>query len=254
MVIYMDSNQLARAVTKIGMILLESGAETYRVEDTMTRVCKAYGADVVDAYATPTMLLISFSIHGDLVHNIKRTSIKSVDLQKIDRINALSRRIVVDPIPIDELLMLLDEYDRHPKYNDKMMTAAAGVATFGFGFFFGGTISDAICAGLLGILLKLGLIWLNKIELNPFFVNVIGGAFVTLGSYLFSRVALCHSMDIVIISTIMLLVPGLAFTNAIRDSVSGDLVSGLARTTEAIFVAVAIALGSGLMFTLIGGL
>ena len=58
MVIYMDSNQLARAVTKVGMILLESGAETYRVEDTMTRICKAYGADVVDAYATTTMLLI----------------------------------------------------------------------------------------------------------------------------------------------------------------------------------------------------
>ena len=88
----MDENtKIARAATTAGVILLESGAETYRVEDTMTRICKAYGADVVDAYATPTMLLISFSIHGDLVHNIKRTSIKSVDLQKIDRINALSR-------------------------------------------------------------------------------------------------------------------------------------------------------------------
>ena len=60
----MDCNQLARAATKAGEILLESGAETYRVEDTMKRICFAYGAEVVDAYATPTMLLISFSIHG----------------------------------------------------------------------------------------------------------------------------------------------------------------------------------------------
>ena len=72
----MDINQLARAVTRVGTILLESGAETYRVEDTMARVCKVFGADVVDAYVTPTMLLISFSIKGELVHNIKRTSIK----------------------------------------------------------------------------------------------------------------------------------------------------------------------------------
>lgn len=250
----MNSNQLARAVTKVGMILLESGAETYRVEDTMTRICKAYGADVVDAYATPTMLLISFSIHGDLVHNIKRTSIKSVDLQKIDRINALSRRIVVDQIPIDDLLVLLEEYNSQPKYKDFTMIMAAGIATFGFGFFFGGTLIDALCAFLLGILMKIILIFLNKIEFNPFFTNVIGGAFITLGSYVFKCMGVCDSMDIVIISTIMLLVPGLALTNAIRDSVSGDLVSGLARTTEAIFIAIAIALGSGIMFTLIGGL
>ena len=250
----MDSNQLARAVTKVGMILLESGAETYRVEDTMTRICKAYGADVVDAYATPTMLLISFSIHGDLVHNIKRTSIKSVDLQKIDRINALSRRIVQDQIPIDELIVLLDEYNAQPKYKDSIMIFGASIATFGFGFFFGGDIVDALCAFVLGILMKIILILLSKIEFNSFFTNVIGGAFITFGSYIFNCLGICHSMDIVIISTIMLLVPGLALTNAIRDSVSGDLVSGLARTTEAVFIAVAIALGSGLMFTLIGGL
>ena len=68
-----------------------------------------------------------------------------------------------------------------------------------------------------------------------------------------SKLGLCHSIDTLIISVIMLLVPGLAITTAIRDTVSGDLVSGLARTAEALFVAVAIALGSGLMFTLLGG-
>ena len=250
----MDSNQLARAVTKVGMILLESGAETYRVEDTMTRICKAYGADVVDAYATPTMLLISFSIHGDLVHNIKRTRIKSVDLQKIDRINALSRRIVKEQIPIDDLISLLDEYDSQHKYKDSIMIMAAGIATFGFGFFFGGNFVDALCAFFLGILMKMILILLDKIDFNPFFTNVIGGAFITLGSFMFKYYGICHSMDIVIISTIMLLVPGMMLTNAMRDSVNGDLVSGLARTTEAIFVAIAIALGSGLMFMMIGGL
>jgi len=254
MVIYMDINQLARAVTRVGTILLESGAETYRVEDTMSRVCKVFGADVVDAYVTPTMLLISFSIKGELVHNIKRTSIKSVDLTKIDRVNAVSRYIVNHPMNLEEFMEILDKIDREKKYDDYVMLLGAAISTFGFGFFFGGTIKDAICALVLGFLLKLFVMGLNKIDFNSFFTNLLGGAFTTIGAFIFSYLGLCDSLDKVIIATIMLLVPGLALTNAIRDSVSGDLLSGLARTVEAIFIAVAIALGSGLVFALIGGM
>jgi uncharacterized membrane protein YjjP (DUF1212 family) len=48
----------------------------------------------------------------------------------------------------------------------------------------------------------------------------------------------------------MLLVPGLAITNAIRDTMAGDLVAGTARTVEAIFIAAAIATGAGSMLKL----
>ena len=45
----------------------------------------------------------------------------------------------------------------------------------------------------------------------------------------------------------MLLVPGLIITNAIRDTIAGDLVSGISRAIEAIFIAIAIAVGSGIV-------
>ena len=54
-------NKLAKILTKVGIILTKSGAEVHRVEDTMERICKAYGASVIDAYVTPTLLIISFS-------------------------------------------------------------------------------------------------------------------------------------------------------------------------------------------------
>ena len=250
----MDINQLARAATKAGMILLESGAETYRVEDTMTRICKAYGAEVVDAYATPTMILISFSIHGELVHNVKRTCIKNVDLTKIDKVNALSRSIVEDALPLEEFMHRLDGLDQEVIYKHSTMILASMISTFGFGFFFGGSVRDAVCAGISGALLKMLLIILDRIDFNAFFRNVVGGAFITICAFGFTKFGCCDSLDTVVIASIMLLVPGLALTNAIRDSVSGDLLSGLARTTEAVFVAVAIALGSGLMFALLGGM
>lgn len=249
----MDCNKLARTATKAGVMLLESGAETYRVEDTMRRICQAYGASVVDAYATPTMIIISFSIHEELYHNIKRTQIKSVNLSKIDKVNDLSRRITKESMSLEEFYIRLEKIDEEGVYPTKIMLLGAAICSFGFAFFFKGTLKDALCSLVLGVLLKSLMIFADKFDFNSFFKYLLGGAFTTLGAIVCSRLSLLDSIDTTIIATIMLLVPGLAITNAVRDTVSGDLVSGLARMAEAVIIAVAIALGSGLVFTLLGG-
>lgn len=247
------NNKLALAVTKAGMILLESGAETYRVEDTMQRICFNYGANTCDAYATPTMLLISFSKDGELYHNVKRTSVKTVDLNKIERVNNLSRRITNEKMPLEDFMHELEVIDAEMVYDDWMKMLAAAIAVFGFAWFYGGNLKDALCALLIGTFLKMIVICVDKIEFTAFFKNLFGGALVTLLSIGAYRIGLCDSLNTLIISVIMLLVPGLAFTNAIRDTVNGDLLSGLARMAEAIFVAVGIALGSGMIFWIFGG-
>ncbi len=134
-----------------------------------------------------------------------------------------------------------------------MMILGAAIFTMGFSLFFHGTFKDAICAFVLGAFLKWGMNYLDKIDFSSFFKYIISGAMVTLLSIGCANLSLCNSLDNVIISVDMLLVPGLAITNAIRDTVSGDLVSGLARTAEAIFIAVGIAVGSGMIFMLLGG-
>lgn len=248
-----NCNDLARAATRAGMILLESGAETYRVEDTMKRICLSYGAQVVDSYATPTLLIISFSLDDELVHNVKRTQLKEVNLSKIDKVNDLSRSISEHHIELSKFNEILEQIDCEPKYKKIILISAATICTFGFALFFGGTLKDAVASLALGALLKLFTLQIDRIDFNSFFKYLISGAMVTLISIYFSKWHLCDNLDTIIISVDMLLVPGLAITNAIRDTVSGDLVSGVARTTEAIFIAVAIALGSGLVFMFVGG-
>lgn len=247
------NNRLALAVTKAGMILLESGAEIYRVEDTMKRICFNYGANTCDAYATPTMLLVSFSKDGQLYHNVKRTSVKTVDLNKIERVNTLSRRISKEEMTLEDFMHELDVIDAEMVYDDWMKILAAAITAFGFVWFYGGNLKDALCAMLIGTFLKMIMSGIDKIEFTPIFKNLFGGAFVTLISIGAYRIGLCDSLDTIIISVIMLLVPGLAFTNAIRDTVNGDLLSGLARMIEAVFVAIGIALGSGIVFWMFGG-
>lgn len=248
-----NHNQLAKVATKAGMILLESGAETYRVEDTMKRICLSYGAEVVDAYATPTLLIVSFSLEEELCHNVKRTQIKNIDLTKIDKVNDLSRRISKEHIPLAEFHQLLTQVDEEQKYSDLLMICGAAICTFGFALFYGGTLLDAVAALCIGSLLKIVTIQLDRIDFTSFFKYLLSGAFVTLCSIIFMKFNLCDNLDTTIISVDMLLVPGLAITNALRDTVSGDLVSGLARCAEAFFIAIAIALGSGIMFMLLGG-
>lgn len=249
----MNVNTLAKTVTQAGMILLESGAETYRVEDTMKRICLSYGASIVDSYATPTLIIISFSLNDELCHNIKRTQIKNVDLTKIDKVNDLSRRSEKEHIPITEFQKELDKINNEKPYPNNMMILGAGICTFGFALFFNGTLLDAFASLMIGMALKLLTNQFDKIDFNSFFKYLISGAFVSFLSCIVYYLHLCDSVDIAIISVNMLLVPGLAITNAIRDTVSGDLISGLGRSAEALFIAIAIAIGSGMILMLMGG-
>ena len=250
----MDRNKLAKAVTRAGVLLIENGAEVTRVEDTMYRICKAYNASTIDSYATPTLLIISFSFDDDnqLYHNIKRVHMKGTNLEKIDQVNTLSRRIVNEHLSLEEFDKELRSIDNKDAYNAFIQCVGAAICCFGFSLFFNGRILDAICATIVGILVKIILTLFERLNFGTFIRYLLSGGILTLLSII-STALLSSDRDIVIISSIMLLVPGLAITNAIRDSINGDVVSGLARATEAIFIAVAIAVGSGLVFSFIGG-
>lgn len=244
-------NKLAKVITKAGRILLENGAETSRVEDTMARICYAYGASVVDSYVTPTLLILSFSLDNELQHNIKRIQTRNTNLSKVSAVNALSRAIVTNPLDLDELSIKLDEIDNTTSYRDYELLFGAAICVFGFAYFFGGNLKDAIVSMVIGLVTYKLLLSLEGISFTTFFKYSVCGALMTLLAIIAGYFNLCNR-DIVIISTIMLLVPGLAITNAIKDTVNGDLVSGMARAVEAIFIAVAISLGSGLIFMIVG--
>lgn len=246
-----DADYLAKSVTKAGRILLECGAEIYRVEDTMKRIALCYGADVVDPYATPTLLIISFSLNGHLTHNIKRVSSKTVNLNKIEEINNLSRELSHTMMDLDCLNEHLDKIDKQRDIHLINSILGATVCTFGFAFFFGGGINEAIFAVIIGTIVKTFVDLLSEYFPSSFFIHLFASSLLTALAIIFKNI-IPYNQDIVIISSLMLLVPGLSITNAIRDSVRGDLLSGLSKATEAIFIAVALAVGSGLVMTMLG--
>ena len=139
----------------------------------------------------------------------------------------------------------LDEIINETPYSNITDLLFAGLSAFGFVLVFGGVLTDALVAFVLGILVRTLDKTLNRLQINSFFSVAISAAVLTILALSASFLQLVVSTDSVIIGTIMLLVPGLAITNAVRDSIAGDLISGLARGAEALLIAVAVALVNG---------
>jgi uncharacterized membrane protein YjjP (DUF1212 family) len=245
----MEINEILEVASYAGKIMLESGAEAYRVEETMNRICISLGVESASSYATPTVIIASVSHKGMIKSLVVRISNRSVDLQKIHKVNDLARQICSENITLENLKRKLKEIEGEKRYSDKVTILFSAIGAFGFVFLFGGSLRDAIAAFLIGLVVKYVTIKCEKIGLNSFFITSIAAGILALLSIFSIKINLANDMDKVIIGSIMLLVPGLAITNAIRDTVAGDLVSGLARGAEAFLTAIAVAVGTGVVLS-----
>ncbi|MCM3598337.1 threonine/serine exporter family protein [Metabacillus idriensis] len=234
-----------------GKIMLISGAETYRVEDTMMRIAASYGVKSSHSYVTPTGII--FSIESDQPTKTKLIRImeRTTDLDKVTNVNAISRKISNGELNVDEAYDLLKEIeDAKSTYSLALQVIAAAIASGCFLIMFQGQWSDffpAVFAGGLGFM---AVIYFHRLVPIKFFSEFLASFVIGLLAYLFVRTGLGTEMDKVIIGSVMPLVPGLLLTNAVRDLMAGHLISGLSKGAEAFLTAFAIGSGIAVVFLL----
>ncbi len=238
-----NPDKILTLATEAGKTLLESGAETYRVEDTICRICKSLHMEEAESICLPTGIFVTAIMDGKSYTKITRITSRSTNLNKVDRINQLSRDAA--SLNEEQFEAKLNEILNEKTYSNTLDLFFAGFSAFGFVLLFGGTPVDGIFAFLIGLLVRFLDKTLSKLKINAFFCVAICAAVLTFLSFLLANIGFNFSSDAVIIGSIMLLVPGLAITNAVRDSIAGDLISGLARAAEALLIAIAVALGNG---------
>ncbi|MGL5379574.1 threonine/serine exporter family protein [Clostridium sp.] len=241
----MDMDELLHVATFAGKIMLESGAETYRAEEIIWRICKIYGAEEADSFVTTTGIMVSIYDAGKTYSLIKRVSVRTVDLDKVDKVNDLSRNILSKNLSISDLkkeLLIINNGNRYSITTNVLISA---LGAFCFVFLFDGAIKDAISAFFIGIVIKITSIKFSNLNINTFFINSICAGIAAIMAIFFTSLGIATNLDKTIIGSIMLLVPGLSITNAIRDTISGDLLAGLTRAAEAFLVAISIAVGTG---------
>lgn len=242
----MNYNLLLDLTADLGHQLAINGAETFRVEESVSRILSAYGISS-EVFAIPNCLIVSIeTAEGKPMTRMRRINNVSTNMDAIERYNNLSRQICAStPSPEKFAQILKDTEYSTVKYKLPMYLIGYFLTAAGFAVFFGGNGIDCICSGICGLLIGLINMLLNHLKVNMFFSTILTSFLMSSLAYFMSGIGITNNVDTVIIGALMLLVPGMLFTNAMRDIIFGDTNSGVNRIVQVLLIAVAIALGTG---------
>lgn len=239
---------------EMGKRVLTCGGEVHRAEETIRRICTAYGAQTVNVDAILSMIILTVDFGDGEVTSFRRVSdVGANNLGRLAKLNALSRHICATKPRMDEFLALLDEAEKKSNISPAMLLIGAALISFGFAWYFGGSLLDALLSACIAIPMWLVLHFLGKLNMNAivakFAVCFMGGVC----ALLIGRTGIGCNVDMVIIGDIMNVVPGVVLTNSLRDLFGGDIMSGLFRLCTALLDAVAIACGYAVAILIFGG-
>ena len=239
-----EQSRLLDCMLEMGDLLLDSGAEISRTEDTLTRMGLAYGALRVDVFVITSIISISMEFtDGEAMTETRRIrSTGSTDFHRLEDLNGISRSCCADPLPVAELRARLDAVAAGRKPLSVILIGSM-LAASSFAVFFGGSLWDALAAGLFALAVCFLQERLGRTELNTVAFNLLISLLIGLGVGLLAALLPMLHMDKILIGDIMLLIPGLAMTNAIRNLLVGNTISGTVRLAESLIWAAALAGG-----------
>ena len=238
-----------------GEILLESGAEIERVDDTMKRIAQAFELENFDVYVLTSGLFASAD--GDeykLNSRIKGVPSASPHFGRIDGVNDISRNLVTHRYTVDEAFCKMEEIRTMPVFPAIYHTLGAGVGAMSFCYLLGGTGKDSVFSFLVGFLMWSMVYHLRKWGMKRTLCNVLGSAVACSLSIYFYSLGFGDSVDKMIIGSLIPLIPGVSFVNGIRDFSDNNFLSGIVRLLDVAVVTTCMAIGSGIVIEFVSKL
>ena len=237
----------------VGEGMLKNGAEINRVEDTIFRICKAYGAVHIEVFSIISLINASIRMpDGSFSSQIRRVKSTSTDLSKLEALNALSREICRETPELSEFDDKIHKLKNMRTYSLPTQIIMSAITVGAFAVFFGGNARDALIAMIIGAVISL-IDNLPSKRFNSMAKTIFSSFFASFIAALAVKLGIGKSMEAIITGSIMLLVPGLAFGAAMRDLLGGDLLAGMLKTLQACISALMIAFGYLLAMSLLGG-
>lgn len=222
------------------------GAETYRVEETIVRIVNAYGLRKVDTFVIPSCIMASIETEdGAILTKIRRLKSSDTVLDGIERYSALCRRVCDKTPSVKEARRMLYDTEKSVcRYGRFIFYLAAFLIGSGFGVFFGGSLLEALAAGISGVATAASLRFMGRFNANAFFKSFVCSFILAFIANVLTALGLCRNADIATIGALMILVPGFLFTNSLRDVIYGDTMSGVNRLVQVLIIAVALVVGT----------
>lgn len=242
--------QILNFAVDVGELMLKSGAETYRVEDTISRILESNHFKTVNTFVIPTGIMVT--ITGDsfpMCTKVVRVKDRTTRLDRIEKLNQLSRDYVSGTITLEEATKLLSEITNSSGYSAPCTLLWIGLSCAFVSVMFKGGAKEFILSFFIGLLLAVSKQYLSCRQIVNFFVHFICAllvGFCSMGCNILFQDKI--NIEPIVIGCIMPLLPGVSFTTAVRDAIGDELLSGISRGVEALLIAVAIAAGIGVSF------
>lgn len=240
------------AAVDIGRMMLESGSETHKVEETINTFCRVNGLDRIQSFVIPTGIIATLlERKNHPLTELVRVSKRSLDLGKLAAIMEALTNYYMQKIYYSDLIARLAEIRTMTVYRRREQYLSAAMAVACFSVLFGGGAGEFFASMAIGFLAQVLVDRLSAFDFPAQLINLLVSASICLMATAASQYACACSADVLIISSIMILVPGVTLINALREIIAGDLVSGSARGFDAMIVAASIASGVGVTLKII---
>lgn len=228
----------------MGKSMVQCGAEINRVEETVRRICYAYGLSRTEVFSIISMVYATvIDKDGRTQTQMRRIYSYAPNFDRLEQLNSLSRKICSTVPDIDEAARELK--DLFVKKKPFRPTVCLGyiVAAMGFTVFFGGTLLDAVASAPIALVIYIMNAYIKATGVNRLFFTALSSAVSGFLALLFVNFGFGENANMIMIGDIMLLIPGLMLVNSVREMLCGDIMSGLLRLLESIIIAMAIACG-----------
>lgn len=242
-----QKRELSRSLSlamDIGKSMIKCGAEINRVEETIIRICSAYGMKQIEVFSIISMINVTaIDEDGDPYTQSRRVYSYSTNLGRLEMLNALSRKICAGSVEIAAARKELDAINCEKTNFHVTAMLGSMLAAGAFAMFFGGSLLDAIAAMPIAVIIYLMNTLIKARGMSKLFFTALCSAISGTAAILFVRMGFGNNADMIMIGDIMLIIPGLALINSVREMLCGDVMSGLLRMLESVIIAAAIACG-----------
>lgn len=250
----MNYNKLIQGILDIGEAMLKSGAENFRLEDSLYRMCRSYGFVRSDVFIIPSNIQITVETpDGEIITQIRHIETTDIDFDRLDYLNNLSRYVcqnTPDEVQLREKYM--EVMNRKPQHPAAPYFAGIMGGT-GFAVFFGCNFMDAIVAVIVSLMIVVVGKWLGKRESNLMIYNMLLAFLSEVIIIFMVRAGIGSHPDRIMIGIVMLLISALGTTNGIRDLLQRDFISGFLNIMNSFLGAAGIAFGIALAMLLLNG-
>jgi uncharacterized membrane protein YjjP (DUF1212 family) len=249
----LDLDAKLDVLIRAGMVMLENGAATYRIAETLTRLGQALALDRVESFATPTGLILEVSDPEGTLSQVRRVTNIGVNMNRLALIGNLSRDAAAGQVTQRQIAERLLEIEQHKNlYPNWMVMLGVSIACGAFALLFGGgriEFAATLVGAALAMLVRIGL---RPVQLVPLMTTAAAAFVATAASSLTCRALGCAQPDVVPVAAVLQLVPGVPLVTSVIDLATGDIISGVSRGAYATLIAFGI--GLGMLLFLVWGL